>query len=58
MQVTSAESHFGYWNKVTDSCLDSIYRGVACLTAFVSGKKEERAVVQTKNRDSKNAGFC
>lgn len=33
MQVTSAESYRGHWNKVTDHWLYSIYRGATWLTA-------------------------
>lgn len=58
MQVTSAESHLGHWNKVTDRWLCSMYRGATWLTASVSGKKEERAVVQTMTKDSNYTGFC
>lgn len=45
MQVNSPESHLGHWNKVTDYGLYSIFRGATWLTAFVSVKKEEQAVV-------------
>jgi len=52
VQVTSAESHLWYWKKVTDHWLDFFYRGAAWLTAFCFGKKEERAVVPAKTKDS------